>query len=337
MVATIAFGMGIDKPDVRFVAHLDLPRSLEAYYQETGRAGRDGLPAEAWMLYGLEDVGSCKALLAQSDGPGERQRRSSAAEARRAARLLRDDRAAAAQVLLGYFGEDRPTGLRPLRHLPGAARELRRHGAGAEGALGGLPHRPALRRRPPDRRAARRRNERASGARPRPAVRLRRRRATWPRRPGARVLRQLAALGLLEVDVEGHGGLSLGEDCRAVLRGERQVVLRRDPDAGRARRQARRAHGAGPRSAPADEPLFQALRRLAPRVARARASRPTSSSTTPRCAPSRRHGRRQAALAAVPGVGAAKLERYGDAMLDISWPTERAISSAAWCNLARPW
>ncbi len=121
MVATIAFGMGIDKPDVRFVAHLDLPKSLEAYYQETGRAGRDGEPAQAWMAYGLADVVLQKSWIYASDAPME-IRRVEAGEARRPARVLRGRHLparGAPGLLRGTHGA-----LRQLRHLPDSAGEL---------------------------------------------------------------------------------------------------------------------------------------------------------------------------------------------------------------------
>jgi ATP-dependent DNA helicase RecQ len=107
IVATIAFGMGIDKPDVRFVAHLDLPKTVEAYYQETGRAGRDGLPADAWLVYGLQDVITLRQMLQQSEGTEQLQAREQ--HKLNAMLGLCEITSCRRQALLNYFGEELPS------------------------------------------------------------------------------------------------------------------------------------------------------------------------------------------------------------------------------------
>ena len=232
MVATIAFGMGIDKPDVRFVAHLDLPRSVEGYYQETGRAGRDGAPATAWLAYGLADVVQQRRMIDESEGDLAHRRR---LVAHLDAMLALCETAGCRRAqMLGYFGETYRRRVRQLRHLPVAALGLGRDGGGAEAAVdrgaAGTAGRPVVRRRAADRHPAREADAEGAVLRARQAVRVRHRRR--------------AARG----GVAGRGAAAAG------LRAARGQGRARDARADRAERRgtARGAagHAAAGRAAP---------------------------------------------------------------------------------------
>ena len=148
MTATVAFGMGIDKPDVRFVCHADLPANVEAYYQEIGRAGRDGLPADTLTLYGIDDMQLRRMQIEQGDSSDERKR-SRAPAAQRAARRWPRRRAAAARRCSPISASRRSRAATAIS--AGGRRALRRHRRGAEGDVGDRAHRRALRPRASDR------------------------------------------------------------------------------------------------------------------------------------------------------------------------------------------
>ncbi|MFZ0789834.1 MAG: DNA helicase RecQ, partial [Chromatiaceae bacterium] len=223
VVATIAFGMGIDKPDVRFVAHLDLPKSLEAYYQETGRAGRDGLPADAWMTYGLGDVVMMRRLIEDSQSE-ERFKR---VELHKLNALLGycETTECRRVVMLNYFGEQHtePCGncdtcLDPVESWDGTVaaqkalscvyRTEQRFGVNyLIDVLLGSDH-ERVRRFGHDRLSTFGIGKDLSADQ-------------WKS-----VYRQLVAAGLIAVDMEGHGALRLTDQSRPVLRGERRLHLR---------------------------------------------------------------------------------------------------------------
>ena len=224
VVATIAFGMGIDKPDVRFVAHLDLPKSLEAYYQETGRAGRDGLPADAWMCYGLADAVRIRQLVERSDAPAERKR----IEQQKLSTLLGYCESAECRraILLRYFGESHAgacgncdTCVEPVATWDGteAARKALSN-VYRTGQRFGAVYLTSVLLGEEDERVARNGHARLSTF----GVGAELDRGAW-----LSVHRQLVAAGLLEVEAE-HGGLRLAPDAWPLLRGERTVRLRHD-------------------------------------------------------------------------------------------------------------
>ncbi|KGI77289.1 ATP-dependent DNA helicase RecQ [Oleiagrimonas soli] len=319
MCATIAFGMGIDKPDVRFVAHLDLPKSLEGYYQETGRAGRDGLPAEAWMAYGLGDLVTLAQFIQRSEASEERKRLERAkldallafAETTRCRR----------QHLLGYFGEtlEQPCGncdncLEPpptwdateaaQKALSCVYRTGQRYGVGylVDVLLG-------------------KDNERIQ-AQGHDHLSVHGIGHDLDARQWRGVFRQLVAHGLLMPDAEGYGTLQLTEAARPVLRGESRLQLRREPDRSQRRASRRTSASGGERGsldiAPHEERLWQALREARAKLAKEQGvpAYVIFHDATLYAMLRERPADREA-LAAISGVGARKLERYGEQFLDV--------------------
>jgi ATP-dependent DNA helicase RecQ len=318
MVATIAFGMGIDKPDVRFVAHLDLPKSVEGYYQETGRAGRDGEPAEAWLAYGLGDVVTLQKMIDAGEAGEDRRW----LERRKLDALLAWCEATECRrrLLLAGFGEDygRDCGncdncLQPVESWDAtvAAQKALSCVYRSGQRFGAAYLTDVLRGERSDRVESFGHDMLSTfgiGS-------------DLDARAWKSVFRQLVALGLLETDGM-HGGLRLTAASREVLRGERQVKLRREPEPVRG---GRKRGGAIATATPAadalgaqDQALFEALRALRAELAREQnlPAYVIFHDATLRAMAAQRP-RDLDALARVNGVGASKLERYGERVLAV--------------------
>ena len=317
--ATIAFGMGIDKPDVRFVAHLDLPKSLEGYYQETGRAGRDGLPAEAWMSYGLGDVVTLAQFIAQSESGAERKR----VERAKLDALLgyAEITTCRRQRLLAYFGEQlmQPCGncdncLQPAQTWDGSVAAQKALSCVLRtGQRFGVGHLVAVLRGAADDRI------RALGHDGLSTFGIG---AELDERQWRGVFRQLVAAGLLATDDEGYGVLRVTAASRGVLRGETPVHLRRVADRGE-RRAARKTQRAARTEqslaiAPHEACLWQTLRELRAKLARDQgvpAYVIFHDATLLQML--RDQPQTVGELSSISGVGAAKLARYGEDFLAV--------------------
>lgn len=311
MVATIAFGMGIDKPDVRFVAHLDLPKSIEAYYQETGRAGRDGEPATTLLLYGLEDVVKLRQMMSNSEGSEEFKRNE---QQRLNAMLgLCEITTCRRQTLLRYFGDTLTQACgncdscltpaqtwdatEPVRMaLSCVYRTGQRFGAGhVIDVLRGSS------------------NEKINSFNHQTlstyGIGKHLTADEWKA-----IFRQLVARGLLDVDAQAYGGLKLNDTCRGILRGEEKIQLRRDiktAAAAVARKQ-------GVVVDAEDQGLWNALRACRKRLSEEHGVPPYvifHDATLREMLEFRPTTANQ--LLSITGVGQSKLERFGDEFLEV--------------------
>ena len=312
IVATIAFGMGIDKPDVRFIAHLDLPKSMESYYQETGRAGRDGEPAVAWMVYGLQDVVRLRQMVDTSQA-GETKKRND--------RLKLDALLGWCEVtdcrrrsLLAYFGDvlEQDCGncdvcLTPPEVFDGTevARKILSAVYRTGQRFGAVHVIDVLMGKDNDK--VRQHGHDQLGVY---GIGAELEQQQW-----RSILRQLVVLGLLTVDSAGYGALQLSEKSRPLLRGETDLPLRRDLLVARKVKSAKRK---GAEVADEDRELFEALRECRKQLADENEVPPYvifHDATLKQMATDKPQS--DEALMEISGVGQTKLERYGSAFLDV--------------------
>ena len=318
IVATVAFGMGIDKPNVRFVAHLDIPKSMEGYYQETGRAGRDGLPANAWMTYGVADVVSMRQMLDSGDAPEVRKM----VERQKLDALLGycESVTCRHQTILRYFGEahagdcgqcdnclqpvDTWDATKPVQMaLSTVFRTGQRFGVvhlidvllGKTNAKVGQFNHQSL-------------SVFGIGK-------------SLSQQQWSSIFRQLVTAGFLESDIAAFGGLKLTEAARPVLKNESEVWLRRDVEVAAKTKNSKAQRSSNAKAAYdglADDPLWLNLkaRRLA--LAREQGVPPYvifHDSTLLEILNNRPQSLLE--LSRITGVGRAKLDRYGDDFLQV--------------------